>query len=98
MLTGIVQQASVAADVAGANVLATRPDSIPTLKTITVPTLILEGGEDTVYPPEFSVKMQQNIAGSKLVLIPGAAHAAIFEKATAANQAILNWARANNLR
>lgn len=97
-LTNIVKQASVAADVAGANVLATRPDSIPTLKTITVPTLILEGLEDTVYPPEFSLKMQQNIPGSKLVIIPGAAHAAIFEKAGAANQAIISWARANNLR
>ncbi|WP_216326971.1 alpha/beta fold hydrolase [Deinococcus aestuarii] len=92
-LTNIVGQASVAADVAGANVLATRPDSIPTLKTIRVPTLIIEGLEDTVYPPEFSLKMQQNIAGSKLVIIPGAAHAAIFEKADAANRAILDWAR-----
>ncbi|GBF06640.1 alpha/beta hydrolase fold protein [Deinococcus aerius] len=97
-LTNIVKQASVAADVAGANVLATRPDSIPTLKTITVPTLIIEGLEDTVYPPEFSLKMGQNIPGSKLVIIPGAAHAAIFEKASAANAAILSWARANNLR
>ncbi|WP_034357629.1 alpha/beta fold hydrolase, partial [Deinococcus phoenicis] len=92
-LTDIVKQASVAADVAGANVLATRPDSLPTLKTITVPTLILEGLEDTVYPIEFSQKMHQNIAGSKLVIIPGAAHAAIFEKATAANRAIIDWAR-----
>ncbi|MBI0446350.1 alpha/beta fold hydrolase [Deinococcus sp. DB0503] len=96
-LTGIVKQASVAADVAGANVLATRPDSIPTLKTITVPTLILEGLEDTVYPPEFSMKMQQNIAGSNLVIIPGAAHAAIYEKASAANRAIIDWARMHNL-
>ncbi|ACO47480.1 alpha/beta hydrolase [Deinococcus deserti] len=97
-LTTIVKQASVAADVAGATVLATRPDSIPTLKTITVPTLILEGREDTVYPPEYSLKMQQNIPGSALVIIPGAAHAAIYEKAAAANQAILTWARTNNLR
>ncbi|UQN08038.1 alpha/beta fold hydrolase [Deinococcus sp. QL22] len=92
-LTGIVSQASVAGDVAGATVLATRPDSIPTLKTITVPTLILEGLEDTVYPPEFSVKMQQNIAGSKLVIVPGAAHAAIYEKAGAMNAAIIAWAK-----
>ncbi|PNY79380.1 alpha/beta fold hydrolase [Deinococcus koreensis] len=92
-LTGIVSQASVAGDVAGANVLATRPDSIPTLKTITVPTLILEGLEDTVYPPEFSQKMQQNIAGSKLVIVPGTAHAAIFEKADAMNAAIIAWAK-----
>lgn len=92
-LTNIVKQASVAGDVAGATVLATRPDSLPTLKTITVPTLILEGREDTVYPPEFSLKMQQNIPGSKLVIIPGAAHAAIFEKSAAANAAIINWAK-----
>ncbi|OWL93294.1 hypothetical protein CBQ26_20320 [Deinococcus indicus] len=97
-LTGIVKQASVAGDVAGAAVLATRPDSIPTLKTITVPTLIIEGVEDTVYPPEFSMKMMQNITGSKLVLIPGAAHAAIYEKADAANRAIIDWGRANNVR
>ena len=93
ILTGIVSQASVAADVAGATVLATRPDSIPTLKTIRVPTLILEGLEDTVYPPEFSMKMQQNIPNAKLVIVPGAAHAAIFEKAGAMNAAIIDWLR-----
>ena len=97
-LTAIVSQASVAADVAGANVLATRPDSVPTLKTIRVPTLIIEGLEDTVYPPEFSMKMQQNIPNAQLVIIPGAAHAAIYEKAGAANAAIINWAQTNQLR
>lgn len=97
-LTAIVSQASVAADVAGANVLATRPDSVPTLKTIRVPTLIIEGLEDTVYPPEFSMKMQQNIPNAQLVIIPGAAHAAIYEKAGAANAAIINWAAKQNIR
>jgi len=98
VLTGIVAQASVLGDVAGAMVLANRPDSIPTLKTIRVPTLIIEGLEDTVYPPEFSMKMQQNIPNAQLVIIPGAAHAAIFEKASAANTAIINWGRSQNLR
>ncbi len=92
-LSDIVKQASVAADVAGAMVLAERPDSLPTLKTITVPTLILEGVEDTVYPPPFAMKLQQNITGSTLVLIPGAAHAAIYENAPFANRAILDWAK-----
>ncbi|MDV6374775.1 hypothetical protein [Deinococcus arenicola] len=44
------------------------------------------------------MKMQQNIAGSKLVLIPSAAHAAISENAPAANRAILDWGRSHNLR
>ncbi|WP_245895936.1 alpha/beta fold hydrolase [Deinococcus irradiatisoli] len=90
-LGDIVKQASIAGDVAGAKVLATRPDSVPTLKTITVPTLILEGLEDTVYPPVFSEKMHQNIAGSTLVVIPGAAHALTYEKADQVNQAMLSW-------
>ncbi|WP_237724629.1 alpha/beta fold hydrolase [Deinococcus alpinitundrae] len=90
-LGGLVKEASVAGDVAGANVLSTRPDSVPTLKTITVPTLILEGREDTVYPPEFSEKMQQNIANSTLVIIPGAAHALTYEKAAEVNAAMVNW-------
>jgi pimeloyl-ACP methyl ester carboxylesterase len=58
-----------------------------------VPTLILAGQEDTVYPVEFSRKMQQNIPNSRLVVIPGASHAAIIEAAPQANRAILNWAR-----
>ncbi|GGL79142.1 hypothetical protein GCM10010840_16240 [Deinococcus aerolatus] len=97
-LGDIVKQASVAGDVAGARALSERPDSLPMLGTITVPTLILEGVEDTVYPPPFAMKMQQNIAGSKLVLIPGAAHAAIYENADAANRAIVDWGRSQNFR
>lgn len=97
-LGDIVKQASIAGDVAGARALSERPDSLPMLGTITVPTLILEGVEDTVYPPPFAMKMQQNIAGSKLVLIPGAAHAAIYENADAANRAIVDWGRSHNFR
>ena len=77
------------------NALATRPDSLPTLKTIRVPTLIVVGQEDTVYPVVFSQKMAQNIAGSKLVVVPGAAHAVNAENAAAANKAILDWAAQN---
>ena len=77
------------------NALATRPDSLPTLKTIRVPTLIVVGQEDTVYPMVFSQKMAQNIVGSKLVVVPGAAHAVNVEMATASNKAILDWAAQN---
>ena len=77
------------------NALATRPDSLPTLKTIRVPTLIVVGQEDTVYPMVFSQKMAQNIVGSKLVVVPGAAHAVNVEMANASNKAILDWAAQN---
>lgn len=92
-LGGIVKQASLAGAVAGANALADRPDSLPTLGRIRVPTLILVGLEDTVYPPPFSQKMQQNIKDSKLVVVPGSAHATVHERAEAANQAMLRFTR-----
>ena len=51
-----------------------------------VPTLVLAGAEDDVYPFEISRQDQEAIPGSKLAIIPGAAHAAVFEgpKAVAA--------------
>jgi pimeloyl-ACP methyl ester carboxylesterase len=91
-LSNIIKQASRDGDIAGANALATRPDSRPTLSTIKVPTLILVGVDDPYYPFELSQKMKKAIPNAKLVMLPGAAHAAIYEDAQLANQAILGWA------
>ena len=92
-LGSLVKQASLNGAVGGGNALATRPDANPILPTIKVPTLLVFGLEDNVTPIELAMNMQQGIAGSKLVLIPGAGHAATFEKASATNAAILNWAK-----
>jgi len=94
-LEGLMKQASLEGIKQGTNALATRPDSLPTLKTISVPTLIVVGREDTVYPVVFSLKMAQNIPGSQLVIVPGAAHAVNAERAAASNKAILDWASKN---
>ncbi|WP_407540765.1 alpha/beta hydrolase [Deinococcus radiomollis] len=92
-LSGLVKQASLNGAVGGGNALASRPDANPILPTIRVPTLLIFGLEDNVTPTELAMKMQKGVTGSKLVLIPGAGHAAIFEKATAANAAIISWAK-----
>ena len=42
--------------------------------------------------------MHQDIKGSRLVIIPGAAHAAIIEQPGAASRAILAWASSKGLR
>lgn len=91
-LSDIVKQGSVKAAVGGGQTLAGRPDSMPTLKAVRVPVLILAGMDDGLYAIELQQKMHRAARGSKLVVIPGAAHAAIFEKAGAANQAIMAWA------
>jgi pimeloyl-ACP methyl ester carboxylesterase len=60
--------------------LMTRPDSTPTLAAIHCPALILVGDEDVLTPPALSEQMQHGIAGSELVVIPGAGHMSNMEQ------------------
>lgn len=92
-LSGLVTQASLNGVVGGGNALAARPDANAVLPTIKVPTLLVFGMEDNLTPVELAMKMQQGIAGSRLVLIPGGGHATTFEKASATNAAIISWAK-----
>jgi pimeloyl-ACP methyl ester carboxylesterase len=54
--------------------MAERPDSLPDLKTINIPTLIVTGDEDTLTGPSEAELMRQNIAGSELKIIQHAGH------------------------
>jgi len=75
-----MMQAMSPEDVAGVQRgIASRPDSIPTLATINVPTLIIAGEDDTVSFGEFEI-MAQGIAGSQLRGIPRAGHYAALER------------------
>ena len=89
---GIVKKGSVNAAVGGGGTLANRPDSRPTMAHAKVPVLIVVGEDDPIYPVEMAKKMNQDIPGSHLAVIPGAAHAAIIEKPEACNRAIESWA------
>ncbi len=89
---GIVKKGSVDAAVGGGETLATRPDSRPTLAHVKVPVLFVVGADDPIYPVEMNQKMHQDTPGSRLVVVPGAAHAAIIEKPEACNRAIAAWA------
>ena len=67
-------------DVAGVQRgMAERPDSISTLATINVPTLIIAGEDDSVPLSECEL-MRQKIAGSQLRVIPRAGHYAALER------------------
>jgi 3-oxoadipate enol-lactonase len=54
--------------------LLKRVDSVPTLRTITVPTLIVSGEEDTLTPPALQATIHAGIPGSRLVSIPNVGH------------------------
>jgi len=64
--------------------MAARPDSVETLKSIQVPTLLLVGSEDTLTPVADAEFMRQNIPGSQLRIIARAGHYAAFEQSEAA--------------
>jgi pimeloyl-ACP methyl ester carboxylesterase len=60
--------------------MAERPDSVADLKTIDVPTLIAIGEEDVLATVADGELMRQNIAGSRLKVIPKAGHYAPWEQ------------------
>jgi 3-oxoadipate enol-lactonase len=60
--------------------MADRPDSINTLKTINVPTLLVTGGEDILTGINEAELMRQHIAGSQLHVIPKSGHYSSWEQ------------------
>ena len=65
-------------DIAGVQQgMADRPDSIATLKTISVPTLVIVGEDEATAEAEL---MRQQIPGSRLQVIPRAGHYAGLEQ------------------
>lgn len=57
-----------------------RPDSVPTLATITCPTTIICGREDSICPPRFHELMAQEITGARLVVIDDCGHMSSMEQ------------------
>ena len=60
--------------------MADRPDSVETLKTINVPTLLITGDEDILTGANEAELMRKHIPGSQMRVIPKAGHYAAFEQ------------------
>jgi 3-oxoadipate enol-lactonase len=61
------------------------------LKEIRTPTLVICGENDPGTPPAMAREIQENIAGSRLVLIPQAAHLSNIEQPEAFNRALADF-------
>ena len=70
---------------AALNALATRPDSTPLLKSITVPTLVIVGEHDAITKPEEMARMAAAIPQAEFVTIADAGHMAPLERPEAVN-------------
>ena len=75
----MMQMMSVDGLAASQQGMAERSDSIPTLRTINVPTLILAGEEDTITPLANAQLMHQQIKGSRLETIARGGHYSALE-------------------
>ena len=60
--------------------MAVRTDSVPTLKTINVSTLLVTGEEDVLTGVPEAELMRQNIAGSQMKVVPKAGHYSAWEQ------------------
>ncbi|MFQ5945970.1 MAG: alpha/beta fold hydrolase [Anaerolineae bacterium] len=84
-----IMEATPVSGLAGAlQGMADRPDSVPLLKEISVPTLILVGERDVLTPLPYADRMHADISESHLELIPGAGHLPSLEAPEAVNDAI----------
>jgi pimeloyl-ACP methyl ester carboxylesterase len=73
------------------NALLQRPDARPVLPSITVPTLLLSGTNDTWSSLSQHADMQRNVSHSTLVEIAGAGHMSPIERPDAVARALKGW-------
>ncbi len=61
------------------------------LEQINLPTLVIAGGEDKLYPPALAASMAERISGSKLQVIANAGHLSNIEQPDAFNRVLLEF-------
>ena len=75
----MIEGASVAGIVGAIEAMMGRPDSRPDLSHISCPTLVIVGEEDVPTPVSDAADMQNQIARSRLVILPEAGHLSNLE-------------------
>jgi 3-oxoadipate enol-lactonase len=66
------------------------------IENIRVPTLIVAGEQDKVYPPELARGMAQRIPGAELATMKGAGHLANLEQPEEFNRILLDFLKRNS--
>jgi 3-oxoadipate enol-lactonase len=61
------------------------------LENIRVPTLVVAGDEDTVYPPDVARDVARRIPGAELVMIKGAGHLVNLERPGRFNEVLMDF-------
>jgi pimeloyl-ACP methyl ester carboxylesterase len=72
-----------------------RPDSLPMLGGLGVPTLVLAGEDDQITPPEHAREMAEAIPGARLEIIPGCGHLSTLEAPEECTLLLQRWLAGN---
>lgn len=68
-----------------------RPDSLPGLSSIKVPTLVLVGDGDALTPVDRAQEMAAAIPGARMVVVKDCGHGSTLEQPEAVNRALVDW-------
>jgi pimeloyl-ACP methyl ester carboxylesterase len=90
-LKAMVQRSTAESFAGQTNALLQRPDARPVLPSITVPTLLLSGTNDTWSSLSQHADMQRSVPRSTLVEIAGAGHMSPIERPDAVARALKGW-------
>ena len=71
--------------------LRDRSDGTSTLPTISCPTLILCGAEDSLCPPSVHEEMAELIKGARLDIVPSCGHLSTMEQPEYVNRVLSEW-------
>ena len=93
-VTEMVTRAPVSGIIGALQAMRDRPDSMPLLGTIAVPTLIVVGQEDELTPPANARTMLDAIPSAALTTIAGAGHLAPLEAPTAVSRVFAEFLEA----
>jgi pimeloyl-ACP methyl ester carboxylesterase len=66
-------------------------DRAAPLEKLSVPTLVMAGEEDTVYPPELAREMAKRIPGAELVMFERTGHLANLEEPERFNKVVFDF-------
>jgi pimeloyl-ACP methyl ester carboxylesterase len=90
-LTAMVERSTPDSYAGQINALLNRPDALPILPMIDVPTLLLSGSEDTWSPVSQHETMRRRIPHATLFEVHGAGHMAPVERPDAVALALREW-------
>ncbi len=90
-LHGVAAKSSPEAVMAALAALAARPDAVPGLSKIKVPTAVLIGSQDKITPLQYAQTMSTRIPGAELHIIPDAGHFSNAENPAAFNGSLVSF-------